>query len=379
MLDQFSMTRRRFVKTACVASGAVLAGPSAMAAQGQSISVALLGVAHMHTPMYLQILRMREDVKVKYVWDHDPARATKVAEACGARVARSAAEAVADAEVVGVVILSETSLHAELASLAAKARKHVFIEKPIGVGAKDASEIADVVEKAGILFTTGYHLRTIPKYIFVKQFIGKGAFGKIVRLECSFSNDCLLQGVFDKEFKWTVDPKWGALGGFADTGTHALDMLMWLMGDVEAVSADIRTVTNRYAGCDETGQALIRFRNGVTASLSAGWIEPENPVALAGLGNRRPRRGIQRAAVPADQESRGCRRGSSLGKAPSRAGPSRASVRQRDRREQGHAFGDGSGGGGPSESHGGPLPGVAAASVGDDRFRYFLNASVSSP
>ena len=149
MLDQFSMSRRRFVKTACVVSGAVLTGSSAMAAQGQNISLALLGVAHMHTPMYLQILRTREDVKVKYVWDHDPARAAKVAEACGARVARSAAEAVADAEVAGVVILSETSLHAELALLAAKARKHVFIEKPIGVGGKDAAEIADCRGEGG--------------------------------------------------------------------------------------------------------------------------------------------------------------------------------------------------------------------------------------
>jgi predicted dehydrogenase len=276
----FSMTRRQFVATTGVVGGAVLAGPWAMAAQDHGVAVALLGVAHLHTPMYLQILKSREDVKIKYVWDYDPARAAKIAEACGAKVARSAAEAVDDAEVAGVAVLSETSLHAELATLAAKAKKHVFIEKPIGAGAKDAAEIADAVEKAGILFTTGYHLRTIPKYIFIKQQIDKGNFDRIVRLECSFSNDCLLQGVFDKEFKWTVDPKWGAMGGFADTGTHALDMLMWLMGDVEAVSADIRTVTNRYAGCDETGQALIRFRNGVTASLSAGWIEPENPVAL---------------------------------------------------------------------------------------------------
>ena len=58
----------------------------------------------------------------------------------------------------------------------------MFVEKPIGVGAKDAVEIADVVEKAGILFTIGYHLRTIPKYIFVKQLIDKGTFGRIVRL-----------------------------------------------------------------------------------------------------------------------------------------------------------------------------------------------------
>jgi predicted dehydrogenase len=284
MSDPHSMTRRQFVKTAGVVGGAVLAGPAAMAAQDQGVTLALLGVAHMHTPLYLQILKTREDVKVKCVWDRDPERAAKVAAECGAKLVRSAAEAVADAEVAGVVILSETSLHAEHAKLAAKARKHVYIEKPLGVGGRDAAEIAEVLEKAGVVFTTGYHLRTVPKYIFVKQLIDKDAFGKIVRLECSFANDCLLQGVFDKEFKWTVDPKWGALGGFADTGTHALDMLMWLMGDAEAVSADIRTVTNRYPGCDETGQALIRFRNGVTASLSAGWIEPENPVALQVCG-----------------------------------------------------------------------------------------------
>lgn len=282
MSNQFSMTRRQFVKTAGIVGGTVLAGPSALAAQNQGVALALLGAAHMHTPMYLQILKTREDVKITRVWDHDSARAAKVAEACGAKVARSASEAIID--VAGVVVLSETSLHSELAALAAMAGKHVFIEKPIGVAAKDASEIADAVEKAGVLFTTGYHLRTIPKYIFIKQLIDQGAFGKIVRLACSFANDCVLERVFDKEFKWTVDPKWGSLGGFADTGTHALDMLMWLMGDVEAVSADIRTVTNRYAGCDETGQALIRFRNGVTASLTAGWIEPENPIALQVAG-----------------------------------------------------------------------------------------------
>jgi len=57
-----------------------------------------------------------------------------------------------DPTVAGVVILSETSLHAELAATAALAGKHVFVEKPLGVGAQDASEIAAAVEKAGVLF-----------------------------------------------------------------------------------------------------------------------------------------------------------------------------------------------------------------------------------
>jgi predicted dehydrogenase len=179
-----------------------------------------------------------------------------------------------------VVILSETSLHAELATAAAKAKKHLFVEKPIGVGSDDASQIADAVQKAGVLFTTGYHLRTVPKYLFIRENLQKGNLGKIVRVHASFANDCVLQGAFDNDSKWTVDRHWGALGGFADTGTHALDMLMWLMGDVEAVMAEIRTVTGRYPNCDETGQAMLRFTSGVSGTISAGWIEPENPVAL---------------------------------------------------------------------------------------------------
>ena len=278
------MTRRDFVTTVGVAGTTLLARQAAQAADNKSVTLALLGVAHMHTPMFLEILKTRADVKIPYVWDHDTVRARKRAAQCGARAAKTVAEVLGDAGVSGVVILSETSLHAELATAAAKAGKHVFIEKPIAAGAKDAAQIADAVEKAGVLFTAGYHLRTIPKYIFVKQNIEKGNLGRIVRVHCSFCNDCVLQGEFDKELKWTVDPRWGALGSFADTGTHALDMLMWLMGDVEAVTADIRTVTRRYPNCDETGQGMIRFNSGVTGTISAGWVEPENPVELLVAG-----------------------------------------------------------------------------------------------
>jgi len=278
------VTRRDFVKTIGLAGAASLAGSAIEASEAKSISLALVGVAHMHTPMFLQILGLREDVKVASVWDRDPARAQQCAADCGAKAAKALDDVLGDKSISGVVILSETSLHAELATAAAKAGKHVFIEKPIGVGAKDAEAIAEAVEKAGVLFTTGYHLRTNPKYIFIKENLEKGNLGQVVRVQASFCNDAVLQAEFDGPWKWMTDPKWGALGSFADTGTHALDLLMWLMGDVEAVLADLRTVTGRYPHCDESGQAMIRFKNGVTGTISAGWIEPENPVGLLVAG-----------------------------------------------------------------------------------------------
>jgi predicted dehydrogenase len=77
-----------------------------------------------------------------------------------------------------------------------------------------------------------------------------------------------------------TDPKLAGVGAFGDLGTHKLDILMWLLGDVEAVTADNRPVTGRYGDCDETGEALIRFRNGVIGTLAAGWVDIEDPVQL---------------------------------------------------------------------------------------------------
>jgi len=273
-------TRRTFVERAVVAGTTVLAAQAVQAAVDRPVTLALLGAAHMHTPMFLQMLATRPEVKVKYVWDHEAARAKKQAAACGAQVAASPAEILGDAAVQGVLVLSETQLHAELATAAAKAHKHLFVEKPMGVGPHAATEIAPAIEQAGVLFTTGYHLRTNPKHLFVKENLAQGNLGKIVRVHCSFANACALQGEFDGELRWTTERKWGALGGFADTGTHALDLLMWLIGDVVAVTAEVRSVTGRYADCDETGQGMLRFANGATGTISAGWIEPENPVGL---------------------------------------------------------------------------------------------------
>ena len=280
MSTGLSLNRRDFVKTVSAAGTTLWAGNAVLSQENKSVTLAVLGAAHMHTPMFLQILQSREDVKIASIWDHDAARAEKHAAQCGAKTAKTATDILGDSAVAGVVILSETSLHAELATAAVRARKHIFVEKPLGVGAKDAWEIAAAVEKAGVLFNTGYHLRAASRNIFVKENIEQGNLGRIVRVHASFCNDCVLQGEFDNELKWTVDPKWGALGSFADIGTHALDLLMWLMGDVEAVCADLRSLTNRYPNCDEIGQGLLRFKNGVTGTISAGWIEPENPVSL---------------------------------------------------------------------------------------------------
>src|SRR5438876_879216 len=261
MTTEFS--RRHFIRTTSIVTLAATTLPRAFAQAEKKVTIALVGVAHIHTPGFISLLKSRTDVQVKYVWDHDAARAEKRAKDVGGPVASDLRQIWADPEITAVVICSETNRHRELVLAAARAGKHMFVEKPLGITGKESVAMADAIEKANLLFTTGYFMRTDPKHLFLKDEIAKGNFGKITRVRGSNCHAGSLGGWFDGEYRWMADPKIAGVGGFGDLGTHKLDILMWLLGDVESVAAEIKSVTGRYNDCDETGEALIRFKNGV--------------------------------------------------------------------------------------------------------------------
>jgi predicted dehydrogenase len=277
------MTRRNLIKAASLSgAAAMLHGRNLAIADdtGRKVTLAFVGCAHIHTPGFINLLKGRNDVRVKYVWDHDAARAAKRAGELGTSVAKSLDEVWADPQVTGVVICSETDRHYDLVMAGAKARKNMFVEKPLGITAKESYAMAEAIEKAGVLFTTGYFNRTIPEHLFLKEQIAQGNFGKITRIRGSNCHNGSLGGWFDTEWRWMADPKIAGVGAFGDLGTHLLDILMWLTGDVEVVTADIKVVTGRYGDCDESGEGLLEFRNGTAGTLAAGWVDVANPVTL---------------------------------------------------------------------------------------------------
>ncbi len=277
------MPRRNFLKTAGLAASATaLARPTLAPAQdaAPAVTLAFVGCAHIHTPGFINLIKTRKDAKVKLVWDHDQARAGKCAAQLGARTVGEAKEIWSDPDIKAVVICSETNRHRDLVLAAAEAKKHMFAEKPLGITAKESFEMAAAIEKNNLLFTTGYFMRTHPQNLFLKEQVAAGNFGKITRARGSNCHSGSLGGWFDKDWRWMADPKIAGVGGFGDLGTHSLDILMWLLGDVEAVTADIKVVTGRYGDCDESGEGLIRFKNGVTATLAAGWVDVMDPVTL---------------------------------------------------------------------------------------------------
>ncbi len=275
------INRRSFLSSmAGMGTAMLLKSNSVQAEGGEKIQLAFVGGAHIHTPGFIKLLNGRSDAQVKYFWDHDPARAEKRAEELKSTVVRDLQTIWRDEDVKAVIICSETNRHPELVMEAAKAHKHMFVEKPLGITAKESFAMASEIEKAGLLFTTGYFNRTLPQHLFLKEQIAQGNLGKITRIRGSNCHNGSLGGWFDTEWRWMADPKVAGVGGFGDLGTHLLDILIWLIGDVERVAADIKVVTQRYGDCDESGEALVKFKNGVTGTLAAGWVDVADPVTL---------------------------------------------------------------------------------------------------
>ncbi len=241
------------------------------------VDFALVGCAHIHTPSFVKKLKARGDLRVRRVWDHDADRAAKNAAELGCEVEADVNRIWADGDIRAAVICAETDRHEGLVLPAAEAGKHLFVEKPLGFAAADAQRMAAAIDKAGVLFQTGYFMRSSPIHQWLRARINDGAFGTITRLRHSNCHGGALGGWFDTDWRWMADPTVAGCGGFGDLGTHSLDILMWLMGDVERVTGDVNVVINRYDGCDESGEALIRFKNGAVATLAAGWVDVANP------------------------------------------------------------------------------------------------------
>jgi predicted dehydrogenase len=256
-------------------------------AQKQPIQVAFVGVAHIHTPEFIGVLKRRSaDVSVKYVWDKDAERAKDAAGQLGATAVDDVSTIWNDPQIKAVIICSETAQHLELVTAAAKAHKNIYAEKPLGIGAKDAYEMAQAIDDAGVLFETGYFMRGDPKILFIREEIAKGTFGTITRIRGCNAHSGALGGWFDGPYRWMADPKQSGFGGFGDLGTHTLDIMLWLMGDVSQVTAVISNGTARYPNCDEFGTGLLLFNNGTIGDLAAGWDDVANPVTLEVCGTK---------------------------------------------------------------------------------------------
>jgi len=128
-----------------------------------------------------------------------------------------------DVDVVSVCTPNE--LHEEMVVAALAAGKHVYVDKPLAVTAESARRIAAAAEGAPGYTRMVFNNRYFPATLRARELVDEGRIGRVL----TFSARYLHSGSIDpaKPVGWKQGPEGGAL---LDMGSHALDLLTWLVG-----------------------------------------------------------------------------------------------------------------------------------------------------
>ncbi len=167
--------------------------------------------------------------------------------------------------------------------------KDLFVEKPLGFSSADAYRMADAIDKAGVKFQTGYFQRGVPVHLFLKDQIARGLFGKITRqLEAATVTAAhSADGSTRTSAGWPIprSPAVARLAILAHTHSTSSSGCSAMFPPLPArwrqePRAYKNTSTVPSTVCDETGDALLKFKSGVIGTLAGAWDDIANPVSL---------------------------------------------------------------------------------------------------
>ncbi len=178
-------------------------------------------------------------------------------------------EALASADIDGIVIATPAATHSKLAQQALDAGKHVFVEKPLGLDVREARMLCDLAAKRARRLMVGHLLHYHPAFLKLKALVAEGRLGRLQYIYSNRLNFGLIRR--QEDVLWSFAP-------------HDISMILALVASepehVEAVGAfhlhpDIADVTTTH----------LRFANGVRAHVFTSWLNPFKEQKLVVIGD----------------------------------------------------------------------------------------------
>jgi predicted dehydrogenase len=176
-----------------------------------------------------------------------------------------------DETVEAVVIATPVSTHFRLASVALRAGKHVFVEKPLAPSSAEARSLIDLAEERGLVLMPGHTFLYSPPVVFIRELIESGALGELYFVSMSRVNLGLHQP--DVSVAW-------------DLGPHDFSILRyWLDESPTSVSALSRACV--IPGTPDVAFINLTYPSGTIAHIELAWLAPSKLRRTAIVGSER--------------------------------------------------------------------------------------------
>lgn len=173
-----------------------------------------------------------------------------------------------DAEVIDVCL--PNCLHCEAVIKAARAKKHVIVEKPLAMNLEECELMVHECKNHGVKLMYAEELCFAPKYERVRKLVRDGAIGEVYQLrQCEKHSG--------PHSDWFYDEKQSGGGALMDMGCHGIGWLMWVLGnDVKPVSvfATMGTFLHKNrTRCEDNSICMVEFENGVVGVVENSWAK----------------------------------------------------------------------------------------------------------
>jgi predicted dehydrogenase len=172
-------------------------------------------------------------------------------------------------DIHAVAICSYPREHAAHAIAAARAGKHIILEKPISLTLEDARAVAAAVKAAGVRVCVCFECRFSSQFLATKAVLDAGLLGQLHYGEVDYYHGI---GPWYGQFRWNVRRDGGGTS-LLSAGCHAMDaLLLCLGGEVESVtSVATRSSSPTFAPYEypTTTVTLVRFRHGAVGKVAS--------------------------------------------------------------------------------------------------------------
>ncbi len=226
-------------------------------------NVAVIGYGWVATA-HIQSINATPDAQVTAVWSSRPQDAAALSAKHGSPITTftDLDAMLARKDIHAVSICSFPSQHAAHAIAAAKAGKHIILEKPITLNLDDAKAVAAAVAAAGVKTCVCFECRYSSQFLATKAVIDQGLLGTIHYGEVDYYHGI---GPWYGQFRWNTGKRDGG-SSLLSAGCHAMDALLLCMGgEVDSVTSHAtRSLNATFAKYEyaTTSVSIVKFRDG---------------------------------------------------------------------------------------------------------------------
>ena len=144
-----------------------------------------------------------------------------------------AGDLIADPEVDAVYVATPPSTHCELSLRAAAAGKPCLVEKPMAMNHGECLRMVEAFRSAAVPLWVAYYRRALPRYVAVRDLLAGGAIGRVTSVRVEVMDRLATR---DEAAAWRFDPAIAGGGLLLDVGSHCVDLLDYLVGEIVEVA-----------------------------------------------------------------------------------------------------------------------------------------------